>query len=203
MAIATYSDLKAKIGRYLARSGMDAEIADAIEMFEDRYNASEDNYFAEAATTINSVAGNAFVELPADFNEHVSLTYADGTPISIVALSALGFSNTKGRPLRAAIYPDNRLKFEVVPAAVYEIELVYEANLASLSDSNASNWLLAKYRYVYVYGALMFMLDYLRDGVRAETIGVRNREFLSEIQGKKAIRKLGSTPVMQTPRGMP
>lgn len=203
MALSSYSDIKAKISEYLARGGMDSKIADAILMFEARYNGGENNFFAEQVATPTTVAGSPFMDLPADFNEEVTLFYADGTPIELVALTALNYSNVKARPRRAAVFPGSKLKFEVIADAAYELELVYEAKLAPLSDSAPTNWMVVQYPYLYVYGSLMFMLDYLQDGVRAETIEGRTKVFMDELDGKKAAKKLGKTPVMQTPRGCP
>lgn len=203
MAIATYSDLKSKIGKYLARSGLDTEIADSIAMFEAQYNGAEDNYFAELVGTLATVAGTSTVSLPADFNQHVALYYPDGTTINLVDISALSLIAMQGRPLRAALYPGNRLRFEVTPDAAYNLELIYEAKVSNLSDSNPTNWLLQQYPNVYVYGSLMFMLDYLQNSIRADKIGARAEGFLAAIQGKKPTKKLGNTPRMQAGRGCP
>lgn len=203
MAISTFSDLKGKIAGYLARGGLDAQIADAISMFEAQYNGAEDNYFAEQVATVTTIAGTVTADLPSDFNRVVGIYYSDGTPITLVDVSALNPTNVRGRPLRAAIYPGNRLKFDMVPDAAYAIELIYEGKLTPLSDASTTNWLLAQYPNVYVYGALMFMLDYLQDGVRAETVAGRAQGFLLAIQGKKAAKKLGSTPAMQIRKGCP
>jgi hypothetical protein len=204
MAIANYSDLKSKIAGYLARSGLDAQIADAIALFEAEYNSGEDNYFAEQVATLTTATGNALITLPTDFNEHVALSLPGFGNIPIVSLSALNeIAITQGRPTQAALYPSNRLKLAATPNAVYSLELIYEANLAGLSVSNPINWMLTKYPNVYVYGALKYMLDYLQHGLRADMIERRYLGFLNAIQGKKAAKKLGSTPVMQTLRNLP
>ncbi len=203
MALATFSDLKGKVAGYLARSGMDAQISDAIAMFEAQYNGAEDNYFAEMVGTITTTAGTSTASLPSDFNQHVALYYDDGQPVELVDISALNPINVAGRPTKAAIFPGNRLKFDVVPAAAYALEIVYEAKLSPLSDTNATNWLMLQYPNVYVYGSLMFMLDYLQDSIRADTVGKRAEGFLLAIQGKKPSKKLGNTPKMQVGRGCP
>lgn len=205
MAISNYSDLKSKIAGFLARSGLDAEIADAISFFEAEYNASEDNYFAESAYTFDTVAGTALVALPADFNEPVSLSIASRGGVKFVSLSALNdmASPVQGQPTYAALYPGDRLKLSVTPDAVYAMELIYEANLASLTDAAPINWMLKKYPNVYLYGSLKYLLEYLQDGVRADRITAAYAGFLNGINSKKASKKLGAVAVMQTSRKLP
>ncbi|OAE37643.1 phage adaptor protein [Agrobacterium tumefaciens] len=205
MAFSTYSDLKSKIAKYLARSGLDTEIADAIAMFESEYNAGEDNYFSESVFPFTTVAGTALVTLPSDFNEPVSLSMDKYGDVPIISLASLQNRAvvTQGRPTAAALYPGSRLKLSATPDAVYSLELIYEANLAALSDASPTNWMLQKYPNVYVYGALKYMLDYLQDGVRADTIERKYLGFLNGIQGKKASKKLGNNAVMQTSGRLP
>lgn len=204
MPIATFSDLKSEVGKFLARGGLDADIANKIALFEAEYNAGEDNYFAEKVEIIPTIAGTATVNLPSDFNEPVALSIPGYGNIPIVSLAVLNQSPAvRGRPTQAALYPGSKLKLSLVPDAVYSLELVYEANLAALSDATPTNWMLTKYPNVYVYGVLKYMLDYLQHGVRAADIKTSYAGFLSGIQGKKAAKKLGSTPVMQTSRKLP
>lgn len=204
MPFSSYSDLKNAIGGFLARTtGLEAKIADAIALFEAEYNGGEDNYFAEDVYTINTTAGTALAALPTNFNEPVSLSIPGGGEVKLVSLPILngGDPQIRSRPTRAALYPGNRLKLSPTPDTAYAIELIYEANLASLTDAAPSNWMLQKYPNVYLYGSLKYMLDYLQDGVRADTVKSQYAIFLSDIQGKKASKKLGSNPVMQQPKG--
>ena len=47
--------------------------------------------------------------------------------------------------------------------------MVYYAKIASLSDSNTTNWLLAKHPDIYLYGALIQSAPYLKDDERVAT----------------------------------
>lgn len=204
MAITNYSDLKAEIGVFLSRGGMDARISSAISLFESRYNASEDNYFAERVATLSTSAGSALVTLPTDFNSHVEMSIPAIGGIGIVTLGVLNQNAVyQGVPKEAAFYPENRLKLSPTPSAIYNIELVYEAKVSPLSDTAPTNWMLQQYPYLYMYGALMFLLDAIQDNERANIVKRDYAQFLIEIQSKKPIKKLGNTPVMQSKRGMP
>jgi hypothetical protein len=52
------------------------------------------------------------------------------------------------------------------PDTGYTAELTYIGTLPKLSDSNTSNWILARHPDVYLYGALMQAAPYLRDDER-------------------------------------
>jgi len=205
MALATYSDLKSELGTWLARSGLDGRISNAVAMFEAEYNASDDNYFAEGVETLTTTAGDPLVDLPGDFRELVSMSNATGSDVPLVSLPVLNSqgSQYQGYPRMAALYPGKRLKIGPVPDAVHSLELIYQANLSGLSDTAPSNWMLQEYPFLYVYGALKFLLDQLQDGGRAADIKAEYARLLTLVQSRKAIKSLGRTPVMRASGAKP
>lgn len=174
-------------------------------MFEARYNGSEDNYFAENAATVTTAQGVDAIDLPADFKEVVSLYLTGVGPVQLVSLQALRDAGYCGQdtPYLAALYPGNKLKLGPTPSGAFPLEVVYDAKVTPLTQPSDTNWLLTEYPFLYVYGSLMFMLSFLQDADRRAEIEGNYQQFIAELQGKKAAKKLGRTPQMRTRRGNP
>jgi hypothetical protein len=75
--------------------------------------------------------------------------------------------NVTGDPRYYAM-TDGSIELLPTPAADRTLEMVYYASPASLSDSNASNWLLTYYPDAYLYGALVHSAPYLADDSRIQ-----------------------------------
>jgi hypothetical protein len=58
------------------------------------------------------------------------------------------------------------LELYPTPDATYDINMTYIQKIASLSDSNTSNWLLADSPDLYLYAVLLETAIYLRDDER-------------------------------------
>lgn len=199
MPLASYSDLKSDIATWLSRSGIDTRIANAISLFEAEYNATEDNYFSEAVTTLTTVIGNPLVTLPTDFRENISLSSPAYGEIPLVPLSDLNSKayQYRGRPEFAALYPGSKLKIGPTSDAAYPLELIYEAKLSNLSDTNTTNWMLAQYPFLYLYGSLKYLLDQIQDNERATFIKAEFERLSALITERKTVKKIGRVPVMR------
>ena len=118
------------------------------------------------------------IDVPADFLGPVMLSI-DSEAVQLTYLSPEAFGREKARRGAAAssdvpaFYTviGSTFQFCPVPDAAYVGTLVYWAKVPALSDSNASNWVLANHPDVYLYGALVQSAPYLMDDARVSTWG--------------------------------
>jgi hypothetical protein len=74
----------------------------------------------------------------------------------------------------------------------------YYKKIPALSDSNTSNWLLAKSPAMYLYGALVQSAPYLRDDDRITTWGTLYKEAFNDLMLEEQRSNFsGTTPRMR------
>ena len=182
MALDTYANLKTAIGNFLNRSDLTAVIPDFITLAEaqlmrrltKRIN-EEGKLLPRSAITRNTgfTIDAETVNVPGDFlgpltfsidDQAQQLTYL--SPESFAAEKARRGSNAAtGLPEFYTVI-GSVFQFCPAPDTAYTGTLVYWTKLAALSDSNASNWILANHPDVYLYGALAQSAPYLMDDAR-------------------------------------
>ncbi len=175
MAVTTYTNLVNAVNEYLARdqdTTLIARIPDFITLCEAKLNRILEHPRMEVRSTAAVDTGNdepEFITLPSDFQSvrRVRLSGLPGKPrLEYMAQSQLeGYrysrDNTPGIPIYYSIVGDE-LELAPTPGEDYAIEMVYRANLAALSQSNATNWLIALAPDVYLYGTLLEAAAYVR-----------------------------------------
>lgn len=170
MALASYNDLKSSIADWLNRGDLTAVIPDFIALAEAQLERRlpVERMVKRANATIDT----PFSAVPADFVSAKSLVLTSTAPIQPLEflsedeLDAKKYVyRTTGKPLYFTVIGT---QFEVLPApdTGYTAELTYIATLPKLSDSNTSNFILARHPDVYLYGSLMQAAPYLRDDDR-------------------------------------
>lgn len=170
MALASYNDLKSSIADWLNRGDLTSVIPDFISLAEAQLERRlpVERMVKRANATIDT----PFSAVPSDFVSPKSLVLTSTAPIQPLEflsedeLDAKKYVyRTTGKPLYFTVVGT---QFEVLPApdTEYTAELTYVATLAKLSDSNTSNWILARHPDVYLYGSLMQAAPYLRDDDR-------------------------------------
>lgn len=175
MALANYTDLKAAIADYLARSDLTSAIADFITLAEAKFNRELRCIQMEkrATTSVNMAATEPeFITLPSDFQtmRRVRLSSVTGKP-RIEPLSGAqadefryGRDNATGQPQYFTVLGDE-IELLPTPDLAYTVEMVYRANIPALA-SNSTNWLLTLAPDAYLYGALMEAAPYLQNDER-------------------------------------
>ena len=182
MALDTYANLKTAIGNFLNRSDLTTVIPDFITLAEaqlmrrltKRLNEEGKGLPRSAVTRNTGFSINAeMVNVPADFLGPLTFSI-DGQAQQITYLSPESFAAEKahhgtnavsGVPQFYAII-GSAFQFCPAPDTAYTGTLTYWTKLASLSDSNTSNWILANHPDVYLYGALAQSAPYLMDDAR-------------------------------------
>lgn len=125
-------------------------------------------------------------DLPADFDELISLSHDGGTyygDIEIVdpgQISALKSQyGLTGPPAYAAIIDGATLRFAPAPDATYTMKLVYRSTLTSIVS--AANWLLTAYPSIYLYAVLVESAPYLKDDSRLPVWESRLESLLEKL----------------------
>ena len=167
----TYDDLKAEIAAWLRRSDLTDEIPSFIALAEAQMNRRLRVRPMTARLAQNW--NGEYVELPGDFLSErlVKLTTGGTTVLRYLTpeeMDAKIRAPASGKPRFYALY-GAELRLHPIPDQTYAAELVYLQALPALSDSNASNWLLAVHPDAYLYGALTQSAPYLRADERLQT----------------------------------
>lgn len=193
MALTTFSELKTSVANWLHRTDLTSVIPDFVTLAESGFatgmpSIGVDPLRAERMVTITALTIDAeFEAVPSDFAGPVGLTLTDSqgnimpleniTPDSMDVMRATRDSQ-QGQPVAYCLY-NRELRFSPVPDQSYSATLTYWKAIPALSDSNTSNWVLANYPNVYLFGTLLQAAPYLDDDTRIPTWQSRYSEALA------------------------
>ena len=185
MSISTYSELKAAVANFLARTDLTAQIPDFIQLAEARMSRELETRSQEKRATATLTANDEYVALPTDLREvrEVKLNTSPNTVLEYRSPTALDsqFSGAGGKPLAYSIV-GNEIKFRPIPDSAYTAEIVYIGSLDALSDSNATNNILSRHPDAYLSGALAEAYVYLMDDARAQLYDGKFGRAIEEIK---------------------
>jgi hypothetical protein len=170
VALTSYSELRSSIADWLNRDDLASVIPDFISLAEAQLERRlpTERMVKRATATIDT----PFSALPSDFLSVKSLVLTSTAPtqplefLSEDELDAKKYVyRTTGKPQYFTLI-GNQIEVLPAPDTGYLAEITYVSTLAKLSDSNTSNWILARHPDVYLYGSLMQAAPYLRDDER-------------------------------------
>lgn len=170
MSITNYSDLKATIASYLARSDLTEVIPSFIRLAEIRLRRDiRIRQMLKSATT-STVGGDQTVALPTDFLQLRDLFVQTNPVKPVTYLTPSVFSRNarvteSGVPFQYTIIA-SEFKFAPVPDSAYTLEILYYFAPEFLTDSNTSNEFLANCADLLLYGALVEAEPYLMNDNR-------------------------------------
>ena len=197
MSITTYAELKSAIANWLLRDDLTSVIPDFIALAEADISRNLRHWKMESKTSLTVDA--QYEDIPADWLETIRLYTTDGTtePLELISQADLidrkyKNNNTAGRPRYYAV-TGGQFEFYPVPDDSYTAELTYVAEIAALSDSNTSNWLLSDAADVYLYGALVHSAPYLNDDARLSTWLAMYQKALDALNAKSDKAKASGT----------
>lgn len=193
MALDTYSGLKASVAAWLHRTDLTSVIPDFVTLAEAGFatglpSVGVDPLRVERMVTVLSFTVDAeFEAVPSDFSGPISMTVTDDenrlvpvdniTPDSMDVMRATR-DHHDGQPEAFCVY-NRQLRFSPVPNKAYTVTLTYWTGIPALSDSNTSNWVLANYPNVYLFGSLLQAAPYLDDDARIGTWQTRYAEAIA------------------------
>ena len=169
MALSTYSQLKSSIANFLNRSDLTTEIQDDfIKLTEADFNAKLRIRQMEQQDDITIDAEQ--VTVPTGFlavRSFFILQSSTKFPLEYITphnmFEIKGGSRT-GRPRAYTLESDNeveKFRFGPSPDTSYTGKLSYYKAISALSDTNTSNYILAKHPAIYLYGSLYHAANFL------------------------------------------
>ena len=190
MALTTYTELKAAVADWLNRTDLTTPIIDFISLAEAEMKRRLRR--ATESTTIYISAGN--MNGPSDMAEPIHLRLSSSDPyldgnLSLCTPEMLTDVRQRtgyvaGRPTHFAYY-DGQLQFAPIPDQSYDGILLYAQQLTPLSDSVASNAVLAEAPDAYLFGALLQATPYVEHD---ERIAVWQMKFDNAIEQMNEVR---------------
>ena len=183
MALTSYSELKSSIADWLNRGDLTAVIPDFISLAEAQMERRLPTQ--KMVKRANATIDTPFSAIPSDLLSVKSLVLTSTAPVQPLVfltedeLDAKKYTyRSTGKPLYFALV-GNQIEVLPAPDTGYTAEITYIATLAKLSDSNTSNWVLARHPDVYLYGSLLQAAPYLRDD---ERVGLWSSQYQAAIE---------------------
>jgi hypothetical protein len=186
MALSTYAELKTSIGDWLNRSDLSATIPDFISLAEAQIERTLRT--RQMMVRANASFDAEYGTVPSDFLETKSLKLTSTNPIkpleflSIDDMDSVRSQYTASGKPRFFTVVGNQFRIAPTPDGAYTAELIYFAKLTKLSNSVATNWLLASSPDIYLYGALLQAAPYLQDDARIQTWATLYERALNDLR---------------------
>jgi hypothetical protein len=205
VALTSYSELKSSIADWLNRGDLTAVIPDFISLAEAQMERKLPTQ--KMVKRANATIDTPFSAIPADLLSVKSLVLTSTAPVQPLVfltedeLDAKKYVyRTTGKPLYFALV-GNQIEVLPAPDTGYTAEVTYVATLPKLSDSNTSNWVLARHPDVYLYGSLLQAAPYLRDD---ERVGLWSSQYQAAmedmlVQNERAAFSQGRTAMAVKP----
>jgi len=188
MTITTYATLQTQVAAFLNREDLTANIPTFIQMAEASMNRRLRHWRMSKQFTATIDA--RYSAIPVDWLETVRFNIAGdegSAPLDVLGHSAMAEMrqsyNVAGKPRFYAMVGGD-FEFYPTPDTEYTGNLLYQAKIPTLSDSNTTNWLLDYAPDAYLYMALTHSAPFLQEdsrlavwgGLSADAIGGLNEE---------------------------
>ena len=199
MSITNYTDLKATIASYLARSDLTAQIPDFIQLAETRLRRELRIRQMLKVVTTTTVAGDSTVELPSDYLQMRDL-HINTNPIQTLSYQSPSnfYRNTNsaisGVPVAYTVLAQE-FQFAPIPESNYTLQMIYYATPPYLTTSNTSNVFLANCPDLLLYGALGEAEPYLMNDQRLATWASMYDRGLSALTVSDDQGEYGGSPI--------
>lgn len=195
MALNTYAALQSAVADYLARDDLTAQIPDFITLNESRMNKALRTRHQETSNASFSIDA-ATEALPTDFLEARTFIIQGSPNVVLEYLSASDlesmYTSGSGKPQHYTVIGSN-FKFGPSPDSTYTGTLVYYAKIPALSVSNTSNWVLANYPDLYLYGTLIEAAPFIMNDERIQIwMGLYDRAIAGLQQSDERARWNGA-----------
>lgn len=155
----SYTTLQADASDYLHRSDLTAKMPGFIALAE--ASLFRDLQIKDLATSVTGTTTGEYATLPTDFGTVVRLTATVGDAEYNIDYKAKDYSSSLTYP-NAYTLESNQLRiFGTSTGQAYT--LYYIPNIAALSDTNPTNWLLTTAPDLYLYATCLEAAKYIRD----------------------------------------
>lgn len=201
MAVTNYASILTELNSFTERAYSQAQVDTFIGLAEADFNLYlGPNYARETSDTVTTDA-EGLATLPTGFVHLISLVGAYG-PLDLVTWDEIDRYNPfaqGGVPDRCAIQGS---QIRVAPILAADFDLNYEARLAGLSASNASNWLLTSAPQAYFWAVMGQAAAFEENWQVAAGMDQRARGVINDLGiqstvaqfGRASFRMRGATP---------
>ena len=190
--ITTYDELLAAIQKWLTQDDVSEEAPTFVQLFESEIN-DELRVQEMKATDAGTFSGDT-VPVPEGYIETMVWysTAVVETPLEYrppVQFHASVARNTNG--MQPLIYTREGDVFLVAPTPTDTLDYVHEfyQKVPRLSAANPSNWMLAAYPNLYLYGSLLQAEEFVMNDPRADRWMARYKKAKRRLQGRDARSK--------------
>ena len=201
MSITIYSELKTAVADFLNRDDLTAIIPTFISLAEARIARDLRHWKQDRRVTTD--VDERYENLPSDWISIHLVEHTDGGEISSVSNSEMAAlrsrSTTTGKP-RHFKNNANDMEFYPAPDATYNITVIYQARIPSLSEDADTNWLLLQAPDVMLYAALMQSAPYLADDNRTQVWSQLYQSAVQALNTENQTSRMSGTLSMRIPR---
>lgn len=205
MSLDTYENLKAEIIDWSHRDDLDLKIDTFIQLAESEMYSNNTEPLqlrgeeTLAAFTMDSTTPSRFVALPTGYQSmrkvRVQIVNGESVELRFRTPSQLNILSTEGLPLFFTV--TDQIELDRNPDQDYAGEFQYYQEFSPLSDTVASNVVLANHPTIYLYGALWALSVYT---VQPQIAAGYYQQFIAAIVGannKDEMGRYGPAPVMR------
>jgi hypothetical protein len=202
MAFTTYTELKASVADYLARTDLTTQIPDFILLAEKRLKRDLRIRQMLKVVTTAMTAGDGTVALPSDFLAMRDIHLATNPASAIEYLSPSNFyanarTTESGKPTKYTVLAAE-FTFAPVPDSAYTLSMLYYAAPPELSSSVSSNVFLANCPDLVLYGALGEAEPYLLNDERIQTWAALYDRGVTSLSASDESSEYASSPLTIT-----
>jgi len=202
MAFTTYTELKASVADYLARTDLTTQIPDFITLAEKRLKRDLRIRQMLKVVTATTTAADSTVGLPSDFLSMRDLHVSTNPVSSIEYLSPSNFyrnarTTESGVPTKYTVLAAE-FQFAPIPDSAYTLSMLYYAAPPELSSSVSSNVFLVTCPDLLLYGALGEAEPYLLNDSRIQTWAALYDRGITSLSSSDESGEFASSPLSIT-----
>ena len=206
MAITTYAELKTSITDFLNRDDLTTVTPTFISLAEADMQRRVRHWRQEKRSNAN--LNSRYSDVPGDFLEVIrfGVTGDNNSTLEMISQSQMldrrmQNGNTSGSPRYYALTA-GEIELFPSPSAITSTELYYYSKIDPLSDSTASNWMLANHPDAYLYGSLVHSAPYLADDSRITMWSALYQAAIDAINAESESVKFGGSGRRLNIRGL-
>lgn len=192
--IDTYYDLQQAIANWMNKtSALAARIPEFIQLAEARFRRKLDDLDQETAATVTITAGVG--SLPANFGRLISVNDSTIGRVEYVSESQFADYDATETASDPSLFTISGSEIKTLPVSTGALSIIYKLGLPSLSDTNATNWLLTRAPDIYLYGSLVQAEFYGWNDERLPLIKAALDEAMMELNIDAEHRRFGASPL--------
>ncbi len=206
MPITTYAELKTSITDFLNRDDLTTVTPTFISLAEADMQRRVRHWRQEKRS--NADLNSRYSDVPGDFLEVIrfGVTGDNNSTLEMISQSQMldrrmQNGNTSGSPRYYALTA-GEIELFPSPSAITSTELYYYSKIDPLSDSTASNWMLANHPDAYLYGSLIHSAPYLADDSRITMWAALYQAAIDAINAESESVKFGGSGRRLNIRGL-